>query len=1188
MQNKLNRLYQDEVIPRLEPFFSSIVPANQVVRLSELCVNLGDIDARDLSHHFVNTCVKRIQESLNSAILSGSTSISGNAVSSMEETLLNAFIYFLKTGSLAWNFRSEWKDTFESSVIGALKKEAPVVKSKLVNVFQNNRKAIKRLIWQFSEPLHKEILKSIGISDGVEVFEEWADFFKSANVDKNWNEDVILLQKERFWEAAILCAVKLQAAPSSFPLDVLVTYLAIQLESGQKKEFNRIRGRLYNSKKTFVKGVDQENCLRIIDRLFGDLEMHVVELKKEQTFKKSISKESERVDDSEISEKVAGTSGKAILGNIQAHLEDAADFSENVKAIPFSSEQLGVKEKERLFKESLPTAEDQSVEGELPGKDSPQEVQPSLTSDEVIAEGLEKPEFDRTDENIQPDFLEKQNGAKAQIENTETLETTKTKAVDPTSEEGEGQGWLQEKSENIYGEKQLEHPVETDSQDDHKNLSQTESPPGSKPESASEPGRTDEPEKGIKPGEEEKTEETLMRDRIKTESVATDQPISKVADTPKTSDIEEEKRDREKKFEDDFHSQTDLLKQQFQKDNPTADTKKTSDLVRPDMIPDRVGEAGVSKVTLDLNTSSSPGEEEKINPELDQEPEASNKESEKAIPTQETEQPEQELDLGRDLSNGEKGKERPPANESKKLVTDQKTKNDLPGIPSPPDRPWDEKDKNEATQIDKKSSNVEDKATTSQDHPELKKHLSRIQKLRDQINQFNRKLDLMASDESESQSNPDDLSGKRESARSLAPTADAIMKGTDDGFHEDQLESSNENTTQPDVSRTDAAHTESKIPKTTMQKAKKLSEPELKDAPSGPEMESGNTSSPKYRAEQKEELELKEVLAISPESEKREQEANTSKNSASAKELEETSGEKEITEKQNRPVEEKEITPLESDKVTKTLKIEETRGSDKSKLPDQQEAFPETVETFSFEEEDNTEEQSTSEKLEDQTNQLLNNYKNRFKQQSVQDRFKAFYDQTKQQENQHPSEIDGEEYLLVDQMTGEYCIENAGLVLIAPFFKRFFENLGYTKNGAFTSEEIKIRAIVLTQYLVGFGESFAEYEMPLNKVLCGFGIEAPLPKDIHPTGHERLEAEKLLDSAVELFSALKASSPEGLQYAFIKRKGKLRFDEETNAWTLRVEQKTIDLLLDKLPFGWSYSVIKMPWMENMLRVIWGK
>jgi hypothetical protein len=76
--------------------------------------------------------------------------------------------------------------------------------------------------------------------------------------------------------------------------------------------------------------------------------------------------------------------------------------------------------------------------------------------------------------------------------------------------------------------------------------------------------------------------------------------------------------------------------------------------------------------------------------------------------------------------------------------------------------------------------------------------------------------------------------------------------------------------------------------------------------------------------------------------------------------------------------------------------------------------------------------------------------------------------------------------------------------------------------------------------------------------------------------------EDMLSTAISYWTALKNTSPDGLREGFLLRSGKLshKFDE----WFLFVEQKTLDVLLQQLP--WTIGFIKLPWMNKMLKVEW--
>ena len=57
---------------------------------------------------------------------------------------------------------------------------------------------------------------------------------------------------------------------------------------------------------------------------------------------------------------------------------------------------------------------------------------------------------------------------------------------------------------------------------------------------------------------------------------------------------------------------------------------------------------------------------------------------------------------------------------------------------------------------------------------------------------------------------------------------------------------------------------------------------------------------------------------------------------------------------------------------------------------------------------------------------------------------------------------------------------------------------------------------------------------------------------------------------------------QGLRETFLMREGLLKKQE--NSYELHVEEKTFDMLIDKIP--WSYGLAKLPWMETPIHVTW--
>lgn len=166
--------------------------------------------------------------------------------------------------------------------------------------------------------------------------------------------------------------------------------------------------------------------------------------------------------------------------------------------------------------------------------------------------------------------------------------------------------------------------------------------------------------------------------------------------------------------------------------------------------------------------------------------------------------------------------------------------------------------------------------------------------------------------------------------------------------------------------------------------------------------------------------------------------------------------------------------------------------------------------------------------------------------------------------------------------TDQYFIQNAGIVLLHTFLPRFFSNLGLLEQQAFKNEAARHRAVVLLHFLATGVSHTPDYNLVLPKFLCAMPVNMPLDHTIEPTPDEQEEATQLLQAAIAHWGALGATSPDGLREGFLQRPGKLSHTD--TGWRLQVEQNTIDILLDRLP--WNLGMIKLPWMPELLRVEW--
>jgi hypothetical protein len=80
----------------------------------------------------------------------------------------------------------------------------------------------------------------------------------------------------------------------------------------------------------------------------------------------------------------------------------------------------------------------------------------------------------------------------------------------------------------------------------------------------------------------------------------------------------------------------------------------------------------------------------------------------------------------------------------------------------------------------------------------------------------------------------------------------------------------------------------------------------------------------------------------------------------------------------------------------------------------------------------------------------------------------------------------------------------------------------------------------------------------------------------------KTQVKNLIESVQQNWKPMKKSSVALLQNEFFQRSGKLVITDHD--YTLTVERKTQDILLDKL--AWGISFVKLPWKEKFMFVNW--
>ena len=166
-----------------------------------------------------------------------------------------------------------------------------------------------------------------------------------------------------------------------------------------------------------------------------------------------------------------------------------------------------------------------------------------------------------------------------------------------------------------------------------------------------------------------------------------------------------------------------------------------------------------------------------------------------------------------------------------------------------------------------------------------------------------------------------------------------------------------------------------------------------------------------------------------------------------------------------------------------------------------------------------------------------------------------------------------------------FTVNNAGLCLLAPWFVRLFDLLGYLDKGKkqFRNTASKVRTVFLLQYLVcGEEREWRETDLAFNRLLTVLPGNVPLPQRLHLTEEERQTADGMVQGVKANWPQMDGTSVEGFRGSFLARKGTLEQEEEH--WMLDVEEKAYDILLETIP--WGFRQLRLPWLKKYVQVEW--
>jgi len=159
---------------------------------------------------------------------------------------------------------------------------------------------------------------------------------------------------------------------------------------------------------------------------------------------------------------------------------------------------------------------------------------------------------------------------------------------------------------------------------------------------------------------------------------------------------------------------------------------------------------------------------------------------------------------------------------------------------------------------------------------------------------------------------------------------------------------------------------------------------------------------------------------------------------------------------------------------------------------------------------------------------------------------------------------------------------HAGLILLHPFFKSLLNHLGITRENHFISTQLQEKAVAILHFIATGQTDAEEYQLVVPKILCNYPLEQSLSREVELNETDKTEALDMIKAAIEQWSILKNTSPDGLREGFLNRNGKI-YTKDRNICFV-IESHAIDVLLDHLP--WNLSIVKLPWIKEMIKVEW--
>lgn len=161
LQQRVSRVFQEQVLPQLELIFDRIAPSDRYIRIERLEVNIGNLPESHWEHHFLEACVQQIIKSVETHSFElTDAGVSAASILKPEERAMDIFLCFLENGILPWYAKGMTLHALEEILMPVFKTRTPSSDTLLHSVLRRKPDALRRLALQFSPTFSQTVVET--------------------------------------------------------------------------------------------------------------------------------------------------------------------------------------------------------------------------------------------------------------------------------------------------------------------------------------------------------------------------------------------------------------------------------------------------------------------------------------------------------------------------------------------------------------------------------------------------------------------------------------------------------------------------------------------------------------------------------------------------------------------------------------------------------------------------------------------------------------------------------------------------------------------------------------------------------------------------------------------------------------------------------------------------------------------